>query len=319
MYQKIINFIKYHNAFTIILAMVFFGGGIVFAASPEARDGVYSTKETTVSIDNGLIVSADLDNLNFNLRIDSVTEDEKNYYAAYSYQTLAIEDGFWQTKEINKTLTVGKEALGGSDLGLYLAKELGENINYELSYLKRVQKLEIEKGESQKIVTIAYSGLIGRLLDPKTQVIEGYEPVIPEPVPEETPVADEWNPATAADAAPVPPPETPAPVVVSPLAEAPPQAEPAVVSTSTPPVTPLPAEESLPSQATSTPNVDPSPVETPSQTNLPQEATSTPPLAETPPPVAPLPVDEPLQDQATSTPEAYPPLAEAPPQAEPAQ
>lgn len=184
MYQKVLNFIKYNNAFTIIFVVVFFGFGISFAANPEMRDIVYSSEETVVSIDNTLVVSADLDNFNFNLRINSVTEDDKNYYAVYSYQTLEIENDFWQNKEIEKTLTVSKEALGGKDLGLYVAEELGENIRYELSYLKRVQKLEKEKGESRKVVAMVYSGLIGKLLNPKEQVIEGYNPVIPEIVPE---------------------------------------------------------------------------------------------------------------------------------------
>ncbi len=194
MYEKTLNFIKYNNAFTIIFVIIFFSFSISYAASDDVRSSVYASEETIVSIDNSLIVSADLDNFSFNLRITAVTEDEKNYYATYSYQTLTIEDGFWQNKTIEKTLTVSKEALDGKDLGLYLAEELGENINYELSYLKRVQKLEREKGASQKVVTVEYSGLIGKFIDPKEMVIEGYNPVIPEPVPE-VPATVESNPA----------------------------------------------------------------------------------------------------------------------------
>lgn len=219
MREKLVHFIKYNNAFTVAFVICFFGFGISFAASPELRDSVYSSEETVVSVDNSLIVSADLDNFNFNLRINSVTEDEKNYYAVYSYQTLAIEDGFWQSKEIEKTLTVSREALDGKDLGLYVAEELGENINYELSYLKRVQKLEKEKGESQKVVTTEYSGLIGKLLDPKEKVIEGYRPVIPEPV-LEVPAIVESNPAEVVVSTPYIKPQTepqpePAPEVIS--------------------------------------------------------------------------------------------------------
>ncbi|MFA4890606.1 MAG: hypothetical protein WC587_03200 [Candidatus Paceibacterota bacterium] len=217
--QKIINFIKYNNAFTIAFVLVFFGFGISFAASPELRDGVYSSEEIVVSIDNSMIVSSDLDNFNFNLRISSITEDEKNYYAVYSYQTLAITDGFWQGKEEEKTLTVNKEALEGKDLGLYVAKELGENINYELSYLKRVQKLEKEKGDSQKIITVEYSGLVGKLLDPKEMVIEGYSPVIPEPVPE-IPATVESNPTEVIVSTPyAEPQENPVPVEPAPALE----------------------------------------------------------------------------------------------------
>src|SRR3989344_5620293 len=256
MHRKIVDFIKYNNAFTIIFVLLFFGFGIGFAANPEMRDAVYSSEEIIVSVDNGRIVSADLDNFDFNLRINSITEDDKNYYAAYSYQTLAIKDDFWQNKEIEKTLTVSKEALGGKDLGLYVAEELGENIRYELSYLKRVQKLEKEKGESRKIVAVTYSGLVGKLLNPKEEVIEGYNPVIPEDVP----VTAELNLAA---------------IVVS---TTPPQTEPAQEAASTPQPSPealageaLPAPEEmineglvqevveglLQEQATSTPASEP--------------------------------------------------------------
>ncbi len=184
MFQKLIHFVKYNNAFTVLLLVFFFGFGLAFAASPDLRDNVYSTSETITSVDNNLILSTDLDTFNFNLKIDNVSDDAKNYYAVYSYQTLTIQDGAWKNDHIEKTLTVDKQALDGKDLGLYLAKELGENISYELSYLKRVQKLEQEKGESQKVVTVEYSGLIGKLFDPKDKVIEGYVPVVVESVSE---------------------------------------------------------------------------------------------------------------------------------------
>jgi hypothetical protein len=193
MYGKVLHFIKYNNAFTIFLVLFFFGFGISFAADPAILDPVYSSRESVISVDNSRIISVDLDNYNFNLRINAITEDEKNYYATYSYQTMEIVNGVWQDKQAEKVLTINKEALEGKDLGLYVAKQLGENINYELSYLKRVQKLEKEKGDSQKVITTEYSGLIGKLLDPKQEVIEGYTPVIPEPAPE-VPVAVEEHP-----------------------------------------------------------------------------------------------------------------------------
>ena len=162
MYEKVVAFVKYNNAFTFIVASVFFGGGVTFAANPDMRGAIYSSQETVIAADNGAILKVDLDTFDFNLKIDAVTEDENKYYAAYSYRTLAVEDGVWREREIKKTLTVSKEALDGSDFGLYAARELGENINYELSYLKRVKKLEERRGESQKVVTVQYSGLIGK-------------------------------------------------------------------------------------------------------------------------------------------------------------
>ncbi len=183
MYTKFFNFVKYNNAFTILLALFFFGFGITFAANPSS---VYSSQSTVVSVDNNWILTVDLDAYNFNLRINSIKDDEKNYYADYSYQTIVIENSVWQNKQMEKVLTISKDSLEGKDLGLFIAKELGENINYELSYLKKVQKMEIAKGESQKEIVTEYSGLIGKLLNPKEEVIAGYVPVIPEVVQEET-------------------------------------------------------------------------------------------------------------------------------------
>lgn len=290
--HKILHFIKYHNAFTIIFVVVFFGFGIGYAASPQVRDSVYSSTETVVSVDNGLMVSTDLDNFNFNLKVNSITEDEKNYYVVYSYQTLAIVDGFWQTKEIEKTLTVNKEALGGKDLELYVTEELGENIRYELSYLKRVQKLEKEKGESQKVVAVEYSGLIGKFIDPKEIIVEEY-PVIPEPEPEI--VVAESNQAAVVlsipDSQPSPEP-TPEPEVES-----------ASVLEPDPEPAPEVSTESGPEFiATSTPQQEQA-TSTPVQTEPAEEATSTPERIEPAPEPAPEPEPE-SEPEPASAPDA---------------
>ena len=179
---RIIHFIKYHNAFTIGLVVIFTGFSATFAASPAVRDNIYSSRETVISTDNSRIISADLDQFSFNLKIESVTEDEKKYYIAYTFLTLAVKANVWQDMSKGATLVVSKEALSGQDLGLHVAKQLSDNINYELSYLKRVQELQKERGWSQKIVSIEYAGLVGRFLDAKEKVLSGYQPVIPEVV-----------------------------------------------------------------------------------------------------------------------------------------
>lgn len=306
MFKKIIHFIEYHNAVSIIFVVIFFGGGMVFAASPEARDSVYSSTETVVSVDNSYIVNADLDNYNFYLKIGSVTEDSKNYYAAYTYWTLTIEDGVWQRKEISKTLTVSKEALGGRDLGLYVAEELGENIKSELAYLKSVQKLERERGESQKVIAIEYAGLIGKLLDPKTEVVEGYEPVVPEPPAK---IAEALNPAVSADAAPYYEPENESDsVVTTPQTE--PAEEPAPVVVPQPPEV-LTEEEPPLSPQEPEPEVIAPPETAPTSTPLQPEpiAEPVPEVAPTSTPPQPEPAVEPEPEpivEATSTPEAAP-------------
>ena len=216
MYGKVAEFVKYNNAFTFVVIAIFFGCGISFAANPGMRESIYSSEETLVSADNGTILRTDLDAFDFNLKIDAVTEDEKNYYAAYSYRTLAVENGVWHEREVRKTLEANKEALNGNDFGLYAARELGENLKYELSYLKRVKKSEEERGESKKVVTVEYSGLIGKFLDPKEMVIEGYDPVVPEPVTPPPPAPEQSpTPEIAAPEAPPASPIVPEPVTPS--------------------------------------------------------------------------------------------------------
>jgi hypothetical protein len=284
MREKILHFIKYHNAVTIVFVMIFFSFGVSYAASPAVRDSVYSSKETVVSVDNNLITFVDLDNFSFNLRINSITEDEKKYYVIYSYQTLTIEDGVWQNKEVEKTFKLNKEALGERDLGLYVAEELGENMKYELSYLKRVQKLEKGKGESRKIVAVEYSGLIGKLLNPKENVIEGYIPVVQE-APE---------PAAAIVVHPPPKPQETSSEPISPQAISQPEAGPPEVET--------------PVQATSTlPTLTESEVGTP--TSTPSSVGAETELATSTPEVIPEVIQEPIQEpviEVTSTPETVP-------------
>ena len=317
--QKVIHFIKYNNAFTIGIMMLFLGAGMTFAASPAARGSVYSSSEKVTSIDNHLIVSTNLDGFNFNLKINSVTEDAKSYYIKYSYQTLAIENGAWQKVSREKTMTVSKASLEEKDLGLYVAGQLGENINYELSYLKEVQTMQ--KGLTNKVVTVQYAGLVGKLLDPKEKVIRGYNPVIPE---EAAVLAAVEEPKVSPDPSlfvenipgyvkpPLnnPPPAVPfdeyavrkvveemlaqhqpAPVVPPPTEELPPPAEePPTPPEETPPAEQTPPPEEIPTpEPTPPPAEEPAPEPTPPPEETPPE--STPPPAETPP--APDPAPEP--------------------------
>jgi len=301
MFQKLIHFIKYHNAFTIIFMMVFSVFGISYAASPAVRDSVYSSKEKVISVDNSLIVSAGLDDFSFNLRINSITDDEKNYYVAYSYQTLVIEDSAWQNKEIEKIFTVSKEALDGKDLGLYAAEELGENLDYERSYLKRVQKLEKEKGQSRKAVAVEYSGLIGKLL--RGKIIDGYSPVItPEVVvveetPTPEPVASPVISDTTAESTTSVPSSTPTLPIPSPT--------PSVGGTE-PSILDLPtASSSDAGQIGTTPTPSDTPEPTPEITPIP-EPTPTPIPIPTPTPT-PLDTPEPTPEiTPTPTPEPTP-------------
>lgn len=196
MLQKIINFIKYHNAFTIGLMLVLFLTAGAFA-SDDIKNAVLNEITTESGIDNSRILSADLDDFYFALGIKDITEDEGNYYVSYEYATLAIQNSVWQDVSRGGTLRVSKDGLGNEDLGLYVAKELSEVINYELSYLKETQSIEKSNGFTQKMMATQYAGLIGRFLSPKEEAFPGYEPVVrpqesqPEPIAEEEQILPE--------------------------------------------------------------------------------------------------------------------------------
>lgn len=176
--QKIIYFIKYHNAFTIGLALLFVFSGVIFA-SEDAREAALGKKVVTQGgIDNSWILAADLDNFDFQMTVQGVKEDVKNYYVDYSYRTLGIQGNAWREVLEEDTLSVSKEAIGGRDLGLYVQEELGEIIDSQLAYLQEVRELESAKGQTFVRETTEYTGLIGLVLNPQTKTLSGYEPVV---------------------------------------------------------------------------------------------------------------------------------------------
>jgi len=272
MLQKIVNFIKYNNAFTLGVMVVFLGTGMSFAASPDLRASVYSSSEILTSVDNHLVVLTDLDNYDFNLKINTVTDDADNYYVAYSYQTLAIQDGAWENVNLNKTLKVVKSALDGKDLGLYVAEELSENINYELSYLTKVQDLEKVKGESNKTITVEYAGLVGKFIDPKEKIIEGYNPIV-----------EEINPETNRDVVDIPGPSSSTPPESSPTLAPQGQVDEATVRRI---IAEMLAEEENPSSSSGGGSSDPTPADP-----TPADPAPTDPAPVDPVPVEPTPTD----------------------------
>ncbi len=182
--NKALDFVKYHNGFVIGLVLVLFGGGAIFAASPDARSAVLGKEIVTEQgIDNSRIINADLENFDFQMKIDNVTEDEANYYVDYSFRTIGIEGNEWQTITRTAKMTVAKEFLAGQDLGLYVQSQLANVAQNERAYLEQVQSAEKEKGLTRIVRTTEYTGLIGLVLDTKNQTLSGYEPVVkPEPV-----------------------------------------------------------------------------------------------------------------------------------------
>ena len=185
------NFIKYHNAFVIIIMFVFVVSFSALAASEDLRDKVLGEKIVTESgIDNSALLAADLENFDLEMKILDVREDEDNYYLVYQFQTLGIQENVWQIILRQKELEISKKVLAEQDLGLYAAEELGEVIDYELAYLKEVQKNENKKGDDRIVQETKYEGLLGMIISTKTKELPSeYELVVKPLVVEEIPPA----------------------------------------------------------------------------------------------------------------------------------
>lgn len=209
--SSFLSFLKYHNAVPLVAIFIFLGASATLAASPVARDviadAVIQKKETIVSIDNSRIISADIENFNPALQIKEVTEDDEKYYVRYTFTNITLKDYVWQDATEERVLSVAKTQLSGKDLGLRVAKELGEVLDYESGFLKEVQVKEKKKGATKKVATVEYAGLVGKFFDPEQKEFEGYAPVIPEPeTSAEAPASSGGESSPPAVATPPPPP-----------------------------------------------------------------------------------------------------------------
>ena len=189
MLKKITNFIKYHNAFIIIIAFIFVASFSALAADEDLRDKVLGEKVVTKNgIDNSRILNADLENFDMKMEIVGVDKDDENYYLDYQYQTIGIKDNIWQDLIKLEKMEVSKKSIEGQDLGIYAVKELGEVIDSELAYLKKVQLKEKKSGEKTIEERTEYEGLLGLVINTKTKELPAsYELVVKPPVVEYAP------------------------------------------------------------------------------------------------------------------------------------
>lgn len=169
------KFLQYNNAVPIALTVLVLGGGSAFAATDPAA--VYSAQQQVVSIDNTYIANKDLSTYSPQAQITGVTEDTDNYYVAYDFSTIDLVNSTWQDTTKQLTLKVSKDSLAGTDLGLYVAEQLKQNVDAEVERLKNTQEIE-KKNVTQKVVATVYGGLIGKMLSASTETIPGYTPVI---------------------------------------------------------------------------------------------------------------------------------------------
>ncbi len=197
--NKVLDFAKYHNGFVIGLILVFSGGAAIFAADPGAREAVLGKEIVSqTGVDNSAILAADLDNFDFEIKINDVAEDENSYYVDYSFRTLEIQDNIWQEAQRRSSMTIDKLSLAGKDLGLYVQEQLVQVAQNEQNYLKQVQAAETKKGPTQIARAAEYTGLIGLVLDAKNAILPGYDPVV-KPAPVELTVASPDAPEEIAD------------------------------------------------------------------------------------------------------------------------
>lgn len=178
--KNFLHFLTYNNAVPITFGILFLGAGGAFAAAnPEV---ILDSKEQVVSVDNTYIATKNLDKFTPKVRITSVKEDDEYYYVLYTFSTIDLKDSVWQDMVKENTLKVSKADLGQyRDLGLYVMDQLQQKIEYEISYLKEVQVFE-KQNITQKTVVTEYKGLVGAVLNDKTEVLPGYEPVVDEQI-----------------------------------------------------------------------------------------------------------------------------------------
>ncbi|MFZ3074414.1 MAG: hypothetical protein WA093_04810 [Minisyncoccales bacterium] len=197
--NKALDFAKYHNGFVIGLILVFSGGAAIFAADSGAREAVLGKEIVSqTGVDNAAILAADLDDFDFEIKINEVAEDENSYYVDYSFRTLEIQDNIWQAAQRRSSMTIDKLSLAGKDLGLYVQEQLVQVAQNEQNYLKQVQAAETKKGPTQIARAAEYTGLIGLVLDAKNAILPGYDPVV-KPAPAELTVASPAAPEETAD------------------------------------------------------------------------------------------------------------------------
>ena len=175
--KKLVQFIKYNNAFTIIISLVMFSTAGAFANENVRETVIGQTIITKQGTDNTQIISANLDGFDMGLKIKSVKEDAQFYYVSFDYNAIDAKDGVWQSVKKEKNLNVLKTRLGDMDLGLYLAEELKQLTDQEMAYMKEVQSIEKSKGGQKQVESVEYTGLKGLVFDNRTKEIVGYEAV----------------------------------------------------------------------------------------------------------------------------------------------
>ena len=164
--KSLLNFIKYNNAFPIILVVVILGTGAAFAMGPDLRqsalDRIGKTSlpsATPATTDTTKLLAENIDNFDLRLRIDTITEDEESYHVTYSYRTFEVAESAWKEVRKKGKMDIPKALLGKRDLKSYLAEQIGQVIDREIAYLGEAKAAIRTKAAPEK--SAKYAALSG--------------------------------------------------------------------------------------------------------------------------------------------------------------
>lgn len=184
-------FVRYNNAFLIMMFIAILAFGSFVFASDDVRGATIGNKQVyDEGVDNTLLLNTDLDSFNMDFKIIGIFEDEEKYLVSYSFVDLDIVDNnflpndsnsdesssaVWQYVEKTATRRINKPFR--KDLGVYLAQQLSQDAKARIKELKQKQKEAQSAGETKVVQVTQYSGLIGKVLDLSTTIFPGYEPI----------------------------------------------------------------------------------------------------------------------------------------------
>lgn len=188
--RSLLNFLKYHNAVPVAVAVLVLGTGAVFAANPSVREAFFPTDSGPMgpspAPEAEALRATDIGSFDMAFRVDAVREKADGYQVAYSYRTLEVVDRAWRTVSKAKIMDVPKALLGKRDLGLYAAEQIGQVMDREIAYLSEV-KTQLVGSVTAGDDAGRYSRLAGKTLDLSDREFDGYRPVVKEKEEEKPP------------------------------------------------------------------------------------------------------------------------------------
>lgn len=168
-----VTFLRYNNLVPIGLSVVLLGAGSTLAAqNPEL---FVASEEVVVAIDNTYLVGLDFTDYSPLVTVLAVEESAESFEIIYQLSTIGLVYGVWQPAEREQKLVVYRELLAGESLENYVTRQLSEVVEAEKRQLLAVQEIE-KKQVSQKTVVTSYKGLVGRVIDDKTEVAPAFTP-----------------------------------------------------------------------------------------------------------------------------------------------